>query len=67
MIYEKINIVIETVKNDRVYGFTLTYGSPYSDAFSALDDLRNHLDALQKKQIENQAAQETPETTQNNP
>lgn len=66
MISERLSIVIETVKNDRVYGFTIAYGSPYSDAFAALDDLRNHLDALHKKQIENQAAQEAP-VTQNNP
>lgn len=63
MINQKLHIVIEAVKNEMVLSINIPYGMKYVDAYEGIEEIRQCLEAMEKKSIENKAASEQPQET----
>jgi sugar-specific transcriptional regulator TrmB len=61
MINQKLNIVIESVKNEMILSVHIPYGMKYADAYDSIEEIRQCLEAMEKKSIENKAAAEQPQ------
>lgn len=54
----RAEIVLDVVKNDRLYRFSVTNGSPFADAIEVLKELEV---AVQQLSIQSQANEQKPE------
>lgn len=60
MINQKLHIVLEAVKDEISLALHIPYGVKYLDAYDCIEEIRQCLEAMEKKSIENNAAAEQP-------
>lgn len=66
---QRIELSLETTINERLYRLGITFGSPYEEAFAALEEFKGQLEQMQKLALEQAAQQqsEQKEESQNSP
>lgn len=54
MVGERLDVIVSMQKNERLYTFNIPYGVKYEDVYVVLDDLKIHMQNMEKKAVEAQ-------------
>ena len=61
MFRERLEVVVDCIKNDRLYTFNIPYGVPYTDVYEVIDELKKHISDMEvrNKEAQEKAAQQS--------